>query len=349
MISRVRYLVPIFVLLCAFPAQSQIPVPGPGSLGHLGIWYVRDPAPSLMGQTGASAGAFVDRVIKGSPAAEIGLETGDVIVEIGGNAVASAEDADNLFRLRKLKPGDTVGLKCLRKGRPLEATVTVSRPLSIFPRMRVPFVARMIEERKWTQNGLLGSITTETKLYRDSAGRMAEETFRPAGAGTLHTVSIFDSVNLVRTSIDHRTKRARIVRHQRKLPAGFKFKKNESIRYIRAQPSQYLGTKMIEGLSCEGYRIQGVAEMPSFIDFGSGQPLRFSTETWGSDLTVYPIMEIEESPIKGHRVRKLVDIQEGVEPELEIFEIPEGYDVEEVELADIMLQRLQQQQQLQQP
>ena len=344
MISRVRYLVPIFVLLCAFPAQSQIPVPGPGSLGYLGIWYVRDPAPSLMGQAGAFAGAFVDRVIKGSPAAEIGLETGDVIVEIGGNAVASVEDADNLFRLRKLNPGDTVGLKYLRKGRPLEATVTVSQPLSIFPRMRVPFVARMIEEREWTQNGLLGSITTETKLYRDSAGRLAEETFRPEGAGTLHTVSIFDSVNLVRTSIDHSTKRARIVRNQRKLPV--KFKKKESIRYIRAQPSQYLGTKMIEGLSCEGYRIQGVAEMPSFIDFGSGQPLRFSTETWVSDLTVYPIMEIEESPLKGHSVRKLVDIQEGVEPEPEIFEIPEGYDVEEVELADIMLQRLQR---LQQP
>ena len=43
---------PSLLLLCALPAQSQIPLPGPGVLGNLGIWFVRGPAPSLMAQTG---------------------------------------------------------------------------------------------------------------------------------------------------------------------------------------------------------------------------------------------------------------------------------------------------------
>ncbi len=338
-IRRVLRWLPSLLLLCVLPAQSQIPLPGPGALGSLGIWFVRGPAPSLMAQTGVPSGAFVDWVVKGSPAEQIGLQTADVIIELDGTAIANAEDIDHLFQLRKLRVGDTVPLKYVRKGTPLTATVTVSQPTAIFPRMRVPFLAKQIMERTWTENGVRRSHKTETKFHRDSAGRMAEENFRPVGiGGILHTASTVDSVNRVRVSINHFTKKARIVQSQGKLPSDFAFKESP-VKWIQAQPSQYLGTKIIAGLSCEGYRVEGVVELPREFGITSDAPLSYSGERCLSDLTVYPVLDISEDPLQGRVVTRLVDIQEGVEPDPAIFAIPEGYQVEKVEVAHIWLDK----------
>ena len=215
---------PGLLLLCTLPVQGQIPLPGPGTMGNFGIWFVRVPAPSLMFQAGAASGAFVDRVIQGRPADQIGLQTADIITELGGTTIADAEDIDNLFRFRKMSAGDSVLLKYVRKGTPQTATVTVSQSTEVFPRMRIPFLAKQRVERTWTEKGVHRSHKVERKFHCDSAGRLAEEAFRSEGIGdVMHTVAKFDSVNLVRVSINHFTKRARIVHHQHKLPSDFAF------------------------------------------------------------------------------------------------------------------------------
>jgi S1-C subfamily serine protease len=60
------------------------------------------------------AGAFVQEVVDGSPAAVAGLLRGDVIVEVGGAAVGSAEDVAREVRARR--PGDRVEVVVERQG-----------------------------------------------------------------------------------------------------------------------------------------------------------------------------------------------------------------------------------------
>ena len=335
-IRRLVCSLPILLLLFALPVQGQVPLPGPGSLGNLGIWYVHQPAPSLMAQTGASSGAFIDRVIQKSPADQAGLQTADVIVKVDDKSISHAEDIDNLFRFRKVKPGDSVTLHYVRKGTPRSVKVKVLTQAEVFPRMKVPFLAEKVEERTWTENGVRRTHKVKRKYHRDGAGRMAEETFRPKGvSGVMHTVDTFDPVKLVRVSINHYTRKVRIVRHKRKLPADFKFE-DSPVNWIQSQASEYLGTKTIQGLRCEGYRLDGVMEVPDVFGISSDEDLSYSIELWFSDLMVYPILNISEDPLKGRTVSKVVDVQVGVEPDTAIFEIPEGYEVEEVELADIL-------------
>jgi S1-C subfamily serine protease len=78
--------------------------------------------PSVQDEFGVSvpAGAFVQDVVPGSPAAEAGIARGDVVTEIAGEAITSAEDVARVVRSRR--PGDLVTVVVQREGgaRPFE-------------------------------------------------------------------------------------------------------------------------------------------------------------------------------------------------------------------------------------
>jgi putative serine protease PepD len=61
-------------------------------------------------------------VASGGPAADAGLEVGDLVVEVDGQAVGGSDDL--VGRIRDHQPGDKVTLKVVRDGR--ERTVTVT-------------------------------------------------------------------------------------------------------------------------------------------------------------------------------------------------------------------------------
>lgn len=68
------------------------------------------------------AGVVITGVLHNGPAAKAGLEPGDVIVAIGGNAV---HDSNELLTLvAALKPGSVAGFSIDRKGRTLEMNIT---------------------------------------------------------------------------------------------------------------------------------------------------------------------------------------------------------------------------------
>ena len=76
----------------------------------------------------SAAGAIVDKVMPGTPAAEAGLKTGDVITKLNGKEV---DDASDLTRqVGMLKPGEKVELTYLRDGaeKTAEATLATRRP-----------------------------------------------------------------------------------------------------------------------------------------------------------------------------------------------------------------------------
>jgi serine protease Do len=60
----------------------------------------------------ADAGAVVVNVTEGSPAEDAGIETGDVIVEIGGDAIEESGDVPEA--IRRHEPGDEVEVVLLR-------------------------------------------------------------------------------------------------------------------------------------------------------------------------------------------------------------------------------------------
>lgn len=72
--------------------------------------------PSLADQLGidGTGGVAVLDVIAGSPAAAAGIEPGDLLVELAGEPLETAEDL--LGALRRAKPGDTVELTAVRDG-----------------------------------------------------------------------------------------------------------------------------------------------------------------------------------------------------------------------------------------
>jgi putative serine protease PepD len=71
----------------------------------------------------ADGGARITQVASGSPAADAGLQAGDVITAIGGRAVSTADDV--VQRLSAMRPGDSVTLSVRRGG----STTTVHATL----------------------------------------------------------------------------------------------------------------------------------------------------------------------------------------------------------------------------
>jgi putative serine protease PepD len=87
--------------------------------GYLGVGLER--------RRDGGAGALVTSVEAQSPAAEAGVQAGDVVVSADGAAVSG--DGDLVGRIRDKRPGDTLVLGVLRDGEPLELTATlVARP-----------------------------------------------------------------------------------------------------------------------------------------------------------------------------------------------------------------------------
>jgi serine protease Do len=72
----------------------------------------------------SAAGALVDKVMPGTPAAEAGLKYGDVITKVNGKSVADASDLT--LQVSALKPGAKIELTYLRDGAEKTAEATLA-------------------------------------------------------------------------------------------------------------------------------------------------------------------------------------------------------------------------------
>lgn len=73
--------------------------------------------------TNAVSGARVDQVVASSPAANAGLQPGDVITAVGGTAIDANHSLANLIQASK--PGDTVNLSVTRGAQSLTINVVL--------------------------------------------------------------------------------------------------------------------------------------------------------------------------------------------------------------------------------
>lgn len=70
------------------------------------------------------SGAYVRQVEEGSPAANAGLQQGDVITKVNGTSVATASEA--VIQVRSQSPGDTISVEYVRGDETRTADVTLS-------------------------------------------------------------------------------------------------------------------------------------------------------------------------------------------------------------------------------
>jgi putative serine protease PepD len=74
--------------------------------------------------TSGRGGALIQDVTANSPAASAGLQAGDLVVALDGQAVTSQDDL--ISRIRDHKPGDRVTLKVVRDGKEQTVTATLT-------------------------------------------------------------------------------------------------------------------------------------------------------------------------------------------------------------------------------
>jgi S1-C subfamily serine protease len=113
----------------AKPIADQLVATGKVVHPYLGISYV-PLNPALSAQNGISVpyGAYITSVVPGSPAAQAGLQPGDVITAIDGTEIQS--DSALAQILSGDKPGDTVTLTVLRGSQTLTVKVTLGQSSS---------------------------------------------------------------------------------------------------------------------------------------------------------------------------------------------------------------------------
>ncbi|OPZ29507.1 MAG: Periplasmic pH-dependent serine endoprotease DegQ precursor [Lentisphaerae bacterium ADurb.BinA184] len=70
-------------------------------------------------------GVLISDVLRGDPAEKAGLEAGDVILEVGGRAMASPHDVQ--FAVLKYRPGEGIPVLVDRRGERMKFTVTAKR------------------------------------------------------------------------------------------------------------------------------------------------------------------------------------------------------------------------------
>jgi membrane-associated protease RseP (regulator of RpoE activity) len=105
MIRKRTLLIPLLLALVSFGAAEP--------RGWLGI-YSKELDPAMEAALGVTHGVMLTRVVDKSPAEEVGLKVGDVILKIDSEEVLSVNDLSELIGD---KPGKTAQIEYLRLGK----------------------------------------------------------------------------------------------------------------------------------------------------------------------------------------------------------------------------------------
>jgi serine protease Do len=100
------------------------------SRGSIGVTFQAAPNAAVARVYGSGGGVTLSDVVKGSPAAEAGLQVGDTITSIDGKKIASGDELVNDISGRK--PGTKINVGYVRNGKSAQASVTVGNRSKLF-------------------------------------------------------------------------------------------------------------------------------------------------------------------------------------------------------------------------
>ncbi len=106
----------------AIPIADEIIATGTVSYPYVGVSVTPVPE-SVAKRFGVTDGVYVQSVVAGGPAAQAGLQAGDVITEINGQSITSSDTIVDITFNKK--PGDVVTVNYLRNGQPGTASITL--------------------------------------------------------------------------------------------------------------------------------------------------------------------------------------------------------------------------------
>ena len=117
----------------AISVYNQLITAGKVTRGSIGITFQEDRSnnPVLMRELGAPYGIVVEAVEPGSPAEKAGLQAGDVITTVNGQAVHNGADLVNPIAQTTI--GQSVGLRYVRNKQAKDVTLTVADRSKLFP------------------------------------------------------------------------------------------------------------------------------------------------------------------------------------------------------------------------
>ena len=98
--------------------------------GSIGVEFNAQPNPAIARVYGVKGGVVIANVVANGPAAQAGLQTGDVITHVDGKQVATGDDL--VAEISTRKPGSKVKLSLVRNGKPQDLSVTVADRTKLF-------------------------------------------------------------------------------------------------------------------------------------------------------------------------------------------------------------------------
>jgi len=117
----------------AIAVYNQLITSGKVVRGSIGVTFQEENSnnPVLMRELGAPYGIVVERVEPGSPADKAGLQAGDVITDVNGQAVHTGADLVNPIAQTPI--GQSVQVRYVRNKQAKDVTVTVADRSKLFP------------------------------------------------------------------------------------------------------------------------------------------------------------------------------------------------------------------------
>ena len=202
-----------------------------------------------------------------------------------------------------------------------------------------PFSAKTRTD--WTrilEDGSTVKVYLEARLARDSQGRLYRErrTFVPVGSTTeprLNEIELYDPQARTRTACTLVTHHCSITRYFPRTtfvlqPVG------PFARGTRSLAREPLGLQAIEDLSVSGTR-ETVTINPGTM--GNEQALITTREFWYSPEIETNLLTTRKDPREGTQVIRLSEISRS-EPDASLFQIPEGFTVQDSRAAVVPIQ-----------
>ncbi len=142
------FLTLIVLWLCTCPFASWAgDTPAPGNPAVLGV-QVRDITPMDLGQNGLTnmQGVMVIQLQPGGPAAQAGIQIGDVIAVIDNTPIRNSPEM--VQRMSKFSPGDTIAIMLIKSGRPKTVEVRLAGASGAIPNQKPPAVNAVSQPTK---------------------------------------------------------------------------------------------------------------------------------------------------------------------------------------------------------